>query len=168
MPRLNRAPVAVFAVAVAAVVVAVIVGFLVWSDSSEDDAAMRNTAAQVMPFDLSRTEHSFTKTAAGGVQVVEVKDPADTENIELIHTHLQDEAVAFRKGNFSDPAKIHGMDMPGLRELEAGASRVQVVYEPTARGGRIVYSSDEPVLVTAIHQWFDRQTMDHSQPGMGG
>ena len=168
MLRMNRTRVAVVAVAAAGLIVAAIVGVLAWSDSSGDGTAMRKAAAQVMPFDLSRTEHSFTKTASGGVQVVEVKNPADTENIDLIRAHLQDEAVSFRKGNFSDPAKIHGMDMPGLRELEAGASRVQVVYEPTATGGRIVYSSDDPVLVTALHQWFDRQTMDHSQPGMGG
>ena len=74
----------------------------------------------------------------------------------------------FRTGNYSDPAKIHGMDMPGLAELEAGAARVDVAYTDVANGAQITYSSTEPGLVAALHSWFDRQTSDHGMPGMGG
>jgi len=84
----------------------------------------------------------------------------------LIRSHLEFEAAEFRKGNFSDPARIHGMDMPGLQELEAGASRVDVRYEAIPAGARITYASDDPGLVAALHAWFDRQTTDHGMPGM--
>jgi len=133
-----------------------------------DQAAMTARAAQVMPFDLNATRHTFTKTDRGGVQQVLADDPADRRNIELIRAHLQQEAAAFRKGDYSDPAKIHGMDMPGVKELEAGASRVQVRYEPLPARARIAYASSDPVLVAALHAWFDRQDTDHAMPGMGG
>lgn len=125
-------------------------------------------AAQVMPFDLNATRHTFTKSDQGGVEEVVVIDQGDARNTELIRSHLQSESVEFRKGNYSDPAKIHGMDMPGLQELEAGASRVDVRYAEVPGGARITYASSDPVLIAALHAWFDRQTLDHAMPGMGG
>lgn len=133
-----------------------------------DQAAMATRAAQVMPFDLSATTHTFTKTDVGGIELVLANDPSDSRNVELIRSHLQDEAAAFRRGNYSDPARIHGMDMPGLDELEAGASRVDVRYDPVIGGARITYSSSDAVLVAALHAWFDRQDVDHAMPDMGG
>jgi hypothetical protein len=60
------------------------------------------------------------------------------------------------------------MDMPGLRELTAGATRVEVTYSDLAGGAPVTSSSTEPSLVSAIHAWFDRQLSDHGMPGMGG
>lgn len=157
---------------IVAAVIAAAVGFGPFArrDGSAvtSDQAMANRAAQVMPFDLEATTHTFTKDAAGGIETVVAKDPSDTRNIDLVRSHLALEADAFRKGNFSDPARIHGMDMPGVKDLEVGASRVDVVYETLPGGGRITYSSTDPVLVSALHAWFDRQTTDHAMPGMGG
>ena len=135
---------------------------------SMTDQQMAARAQQVMPFDLNRTTHTFTKKASGGVQVVVVKDPADTRDLALIRAHLRDEAEQFRAGNYSDPAKIHGMDMPGVKELEQGASRIHVEYGDAPNGGQVTYSTSEPALIDALHAWFDRQRSDHSMPGMGG
>jgi hypothetical protein len=132
------------------------------------DAAMAARAQQVMPFDLNRTTHTFTQTPQGGVEKVVVNEPSDTRDRDLIRSHLQTEAENFRHGNYSDPAKIHGMDMPGVNELEHGAARVKVVYAQTTGGAQITYTSTEPTLISALHAWFDRQAGDHSAPGMGG
>lgn len=51
--------------------------------------------------------------------------------------------------------------MPGVAELKAGASRIDVAYSDVASGGRIRYRTDDPALVDAIHRWFDAQTTDH-------
>ncbi len=64
--------------------------------------------------------------------------------------------------------KIHGTDMPGVAQLQAGAARVSVRAEPIPDGAHIVYTSADPSLVDALHAWFDRQISDHSMPGMGG
>lgn len=132
------------------------------------DAAMAARAQQVMPFDLTRTTHTFTQTLQGGVEKVVVNEPSDTRDRALIRAHLQTEAQNFRHGNYSDPAKIHGMDMPGVNELEQGAARVTVIYAQTPDGAQITYTSTEPTLISALHAWFDRQASDHSAPDMGG
>jgi hypothetical protein len=132
------------------------------------DAAMAARAQQVMPFDLSRTTHTFTQTPQGGVENVVINEPSDTRDRDLIRSHLQTEAENFRQGNYSDPAKIHGMDMPGVNELEQGAAGIEVVYAQTSGGAQITYTSTEPTLISAIHAWFDRQASDHGMSGMGG
>lgn len=125
-------------------------------------------AAQVMPFDLNATTHTFTKTTTGGVEQVLANSSGDQHNITLIQQHLSKEAELFTQGNYSDPANIHGTAMPGLQELQAGAARVQSHYEQLPAGAKITFSSSDAVLVAALHAWFDAQSMDHSMPGMGG
>lgn len=68
--------------------------------------------AQMMPFDLEQTIHVFQRLDDGGRQTVTVKDPENTQQIALIQSHLRHEADKFRRGDFSDPARIHGDDMP--------------------------------------------------------
>ena len=46
-----------------------------------DEVAQRGT--HVMPFDLEKTIHVFSKTAEGGLQQVVVKGKSDTEQIRL-------------------------------------------------------------------------------------
>ncbi|KAB2352231.1 aspartate carbamoyltransferase [Actinomadura rudentiformis] len=118
---------------------------------------------QVMPFDLDRTTHRFTKTATGGVQTVTADDQADAQQIKLIREHLTEEAAAFRKGDYGDPASIHGGQMPGLRELEQGHTRIETRYTQTPSGAQITYTTSDPSLIKALHAWFDAQVTDHGQ-----
>jgi hypothetical protein len=124
--------------------------------------------AQVMPFDLDATTHTFTKTGDGGLQVVVADDPADAEQIALIRNHLAEERDNFARGDFDDPAAIHGHDMEGVAELRAGYADITVEYAETPDGAQLVYTSAEPELVDAIHAWFDRQVMDHGAHAQEG
>lgn len=116
-----------------------------------------------MPFDLEQTLHIFQKTDYGGLQDVIARDPSNTAQINLIREHLQDMAGKFQKGDFSGPAEIHGSSMPGLAEIRAGVSRINIQYSPLPNGGRIKYSTDDPELVNAIHSWFSAQVADHGK-----
>ncbi|GAA1580951.1 hypothetical protein GCM10009789_38530 [Kribbella sancticallisti] len=130
-------------------------------DLADRRAEVAARGADVMPFDLTRTTHVFSKNATGGVQTVTANDPADTTQIELIRGHLREEATKFTRGDFADPAAIHGHDMPGLAELRAGAARVDVRYEQLEDGATLSYSTEEPQLVKGIHAWFEAQSSDH-------
>lgn len=70
--------------------------------------------AAVMPFDLEKTTHVFRMTESGGVQRVVAVDAGDKEQITMIRQHLEHEAGRFQRGDYSDPAAIHGESMPGL------------------------------------------------------
>lgn len=125
--------------------------------------------AHVMPFSLEQTTHIFTKTVQGGVQQVIVKDDSNTEQVELIREHLSEIATEFTQGNFSDPAEIHGDDMPGLAELRAAqAGQIRIVYKELPGGAEIDYSTSDARLIIAIHQWFDAQLSDHARHAIPG
>ena len=117
--------------------------------------------SQVMPFDLKATTHEFKPLPEGGLQTVTANNPVDKQQIELIQSHLQEESTKFQSGDFSDPAKIHGEDMPGLASLQSGASDIDVQYTPLANGGQIRYITEKADLVSAIHDWFSAQRSDH-------
>jgi hypothetical protein len=117
--------------------------------------------AQVMPFDLENTTHVFEKTQIGGVQKVVADDPNDAEQVVLIREHLEEEAAAFQRGDLSDPSEIHGGEMPGLEELEAGAEEIDIRYSNLPDGAKIEYETSDPALVAALHAWFDAQLSDH-------
>ena len=122
---------------------------------------IHNMGHSVMPFDVSKTMHIFKMTEFGGVQQVVSKDPGDLDQIALIRQHLQHEAEMFQAGNYSDPTKLHGADMPGLKELKDGASRIKVTYAKLPSGAEIIFETTELHLLTAVHRWFGAQLSEH-------
>jgi hypothetical protein len=123
-------------------------------------AEVARAGATVMPFDLETSTHVFEKLEDGGLQTV-VSDTADPQQIELIRAHLREEAERFARGDFHDPAMIHGDDMAGLHALVMGHDRIRVTYGDVENGAEIRYATEDPALVDAIHQWFDAQLRDH-------
>lgn len=97
----------------------------------------------VMPFEMSTTVHVFEMTEAGGIQRVLTRDPSDVEQIALIRQHLKHEAERFRNGDYSDPAKLHGEDMPGLADLQASPSGVDMSYSELAAGAQLSFKTDD-------------------------
>ena len=130
---------------------------------ADRQAEVAARGAEVMPFDLDRTMHAFAKDSSGGVQTVTANDPADTLNIRLVREHLRKEAELFARGEFSDPAAIHGADMPGLAELSAANGKVTAEYADVPAGARIRYTTGDPALRSALHRWFDAQVSDHGR-----
>ena len=135
-------------------------GMLTFQNRQE---AVAKRGAGVMPFDLEKTTHVFEPLDGGGSETVTARDPADTGQVSLIREHLEEEADKFGRGDFSDPAAIHGEDMPGLKELEAGVKEIEFRYEELPNGARIRYITDDPALISALHQWFEAQVSDHGR-----
>lgn len=115
----------------------------------------------VMPFDLTQTLHIFRMTELGGTQRVVAKRSEAKEQIALIRQHLQREAESFQRGDYSDPALLHGTDMPGLKELQRGASQIKVTYAETPEGAEITFQTTDLHLLTALHRWFGAQLSEH-------
>jgi hypothetical protein len=114
----------------------------------------------VMPFEMAKTIHVFKMTDTGGVQRVVLKD-SNTDQVVLIQEHLRHEAARFQRGDYSDPAKLHGVAMPGLNELQLGAQRVKVSYSDLPNGAEITFKTTDLKLLTAIHRWFGAQLSEH-------
>ena len=75
--------------------------------------------------------------------------------------HLKHKAVAFQLGDYGDPATLHGNDMPGLKELQAGAKTIEVSYTVLPDGAELVFKTTDLHLLTAIHRWFGTQLSEH-------
>jgi hypothetical protein len=118
-------------------------------------------AHSVMPFDLAKTTHVFKMTETGGVQRVILKDRSLADQVVLIQHHLREEAARFEHGDYSEPAKLHGVSMPGLNELQLGAQRVTVSYSDLPDGAEITFKTTDPHLLTAMHRWFGAQLSEH-------
>ncbi|HKR34856.1 MAG TPA: hypothetical protein VJT10_08450 [Steroidobacteraceae bacterium] len=122
---------------------------------------VHSSAHTVMPFDMSKTVHIFRMTEQGGIQRVVIKDSSAKEQVSLIQQHLKHEAERFQTGDFSDPEKLHGTDMPGLKDLQKGGSKMRVSYAALSDGAEITFSTGDRHLLTAIHRWFGAQLSEH-------
>lgn len=142
-------------------VIALLTGTAAFAQSVQEHVHERGH--EVMPFALGKTLHVFRMTDDGGVQGVLTRGdgPPDREQVRLIQQHLQMEAEAFRRGDFGDPAHLHGGTMPGLRELHSGASRIAITYRPLPNGAEIRFRTRDLHLVTAVHRWFGAQLSEH-------
>jgi hypothetical protein len=103
--------------------------------------------------------------ATGGVVGIVVHDMNPTQ-IVLVRSQLLQEAAKFARGDYSDPAYIHGKTMPGLAQLASGSSRMSVHYFETPSGAAITLGSTDQTLITAIHEWLAAQQRDHKSGQM--
>ena len=149
-----------------------LIGIMIYSNASlaaepregKGAGQVNKITGQVVPYDRSQALETFTKTVHGGVQHIVVKTPGNTEQIQIIQDYLSKLAVDFRNGDFSIPERIHGADMPGLAQFKkAETDDIRYVYKPLPDGGQIHYSSEWPMNVQAIHEFFDAQTAGHGE-----
>lgn len=134
------------------------------ADASADrQAEVAERGSEVMPFDLDATTHRFTSTDTGLVQTITAHDPDDREQVALIQEHLEEEAVRFAQGDLDDPAAVHGDEMPGLAALRSGAADIDIQFAARDDGARLTYTTENPDLIEALHQWGQAQVSDHGE-----
>ena len=96
---------------------------------------------------------TFIPTSNGGMEDAVVLKP-NAAAIQLLRAQMRKRAAAFARGKFVDPTNPHGDLVPGLREMRRQWNKMHVRYEDLPDGSRIRYSTSDPVMVEALHQWF--------------
>jgi hypothetical protein len=126
-------------------------------------------AHSVVPIDTSKTLYLFKKTKAGGVQRVVAKDPRATDQAAIIQWHVKHETERFQHGDYSDPAMPHGADIAALKELQAGASHIQVSFAAALpAGAEITFNTTDRHMLTALHRWFGAHSSEHGAHARSG
>jgi len=69
--------------------------------------------------------HAVKMTETGDVRRVIAGDPNATDQVALIPEHLQHEVRMFRQANDSDPGKLRGAPMVGVRGLETRGAEIR-------------------------------------------
>ena len=88
-----------------------------------------NDAIQGWEKNVTLYEADLTlKTKSGGIRQVVAKYPSDTRQIMPIREHLSKISKEFAQGNFSDPARIHGNDMPGPCQASLNTIRNDCIW----------------------------------------
>ena len=116
---------------------------------------------QAMGFSQTQTTHHFFLTKDGGVIQVEANDPKDTQNRDLIRTHLTHISHAFAAGDFSDPLAVHDKYPDGVPVMQSSKGDIHYTFEQTAQGGRVLIKTTNPQALDAIHQFLRFQVTDH-------
>ena len=55
------------------------------------------------------------------------------------------------------------LGLTGMHALVVGYEKLVITYGEVDGGAEIRYSSDDPDLVVALHEWFDAQVSDHGE-----
>lgn len=131
-------------------------------DSPKPNAEVQQRTQHIVPYAVDQTKQMFTKTVHGGIQHVVVKSADNTEQIKLIQSYFLKMSDNFTKGDFSETERIHGANMPGLAQLKkAHPYDIKFEYKALPLGAQIHYSTEYPLLIVALHEWFDAQMKDH-------
>ena len=109
----------------------------------------------------SQKEQGFPSPLLESLYALNVIKDATAKDQALIQQHLKHEAEAFQRGNYSDPASLHGADMPGIKDLQTGAAQIKVSYSALPTGAEITFETTDLHLLTAVHRWFGAQLSEH-------
>ena len=133
-----------------------------WAAPTARQQEVAQKGAMVMPFNGQNSKHVFQKMPDGGLQQVLANDASDKDLVVAIRGHLSMEAARFQKGDYSDPMKIHGMDMPGVQYLSSiKPGQIVIIYRDLPNGAEVHYTGKDADTIAAIHKWFDAQLSDH-------
>jgi hypothetical protein len=118
-------------------------------------------AEKGMGFSQTQTTHHFFLQKDGGVIQVEANDPKDTQNRDLIRTHLAQIAKAFAAGDFSSPMVVHDVAPDGVPVMQRLKGGIKYTFEQTSQGGRVHIHTANPEALEAIHQFIRFQIREH-------
>ena len=126
-----------------------------------EHSMMMQHGEQAMGFSQTQTTHHFFLTKDGGMIQVEANDSKDTQNRDLIRTHLAHITQAFAAGDFSDPLAVHDKYPDGVPVLQSLKGDIHYTFEQTAQGGRVTIKTTNPQALGAIHEFLRFQVKEH-------
>ncbi len=136
-------------------------GMMGMMGQSMDHSMMMQHGEQAMGFSQTQTIHHFLLTKDGGVIQVEANDPKDTQNRDLIQSHLTHISQAFAAGDFSDPLAVHDKVPDGVPVMQRLKGDIHYIFEQTAQGGRVTITTANPQALGAIHEFLRFQVKEH-------
>lgn len=136
------------------------------SHSGHDSAfaAMQERGKAVMGVDQYTSTHHFDASPDGG-RIELQRDVADSVGVARIRAHLRAIAVAFKAGDFSQPAAVHMKDVPGARVMAAKRDVITYEAHDLPLGAELRIRSRDPEAIRAIHDFMSFQRTEHHAMG---
>jgi hypothetical protein len=122
---------------------------------------LKKPGAAAMGFDQDKVVHHFRTTPAGGSIEVDVVDPADTDSLSRVRSHLREIARAFAAGDFGKPFQTHGEVPPGVPAMQRLKTAMTYTYADTPRGGAVRIRTSNAEALKAVHEFLKYQIEQH-------
>ena len=124
-------------------------------------ALQHGSVHPAMGFDQDKTTHHFRTTADGGAIEVDVKDPSDSHSLAQVRAHLNEIAVAFKKGDFAKPVATHAEVPPGVPVMQRLAGEITYTYADRPKGGAVTIRTANKEALAAVHEFLAYQVREH-------
>jgi hypothetical protein len=131
-------------------------------------AAVQARGATVMGVSQTASTHVFEDLPDGGRIVYTANAANDTAAVHAIQAHLRDIAGAFAKGDFSQPAQVHGREVPGTAALAARNATVRYLVADRPDGGELRIVTNDAATLAAVRDFLQFQRTDHRAPAHEG
>ena len=130
---------------------------------AQHTAAMDHRGHQQMGFDQAKGTHTFTVADDGGTIAINANSAEDARTIGEIRTHLREITRLFKAGDFAKPLAIHAEVPPGVDVMKARREHLTYRYEETALGGKVVLTSQDPAVLSAVKRFLEYQAKEHGR-----
>jgi hypothetical protein len=129
-------------------------------------AELQERGKRAMGVDQYTSRHLFDALPDGG-RIELLRSIDDSAGVTRIRSHIRDIARAFAAGDFSTPAFVHMLSVPGTKAM--AAKRDVIVYEPRdlPRGAELRIRTKDAEALRAIHEFMRFQRGDHRSGGKG-
>jgi len=120
-------------------------------------------AAESVGFDADAATQVLVKSSSGGVQRITARESSDANQIGRIRATLRKIADDFAGYYVTEAMQAHGPASAALATLvttEPGSLRTE--YLEIRGGAEVRYTSDDPKIVAALHQWFASLSADRA------
>lgn len=98
---------------------------------------------------------SFTKTETGGVDTILLEPGASEEQIKFLQNRMLANSQMQSNGLAQDPIGIYGDAAPGIKIMSENRDKYETSYKELPLGGSIEYTTTDPLVLEAIHDWID-------------
>ena len=132
--------------------------------ADQEFAALQERGEEAMGVDQYTSTHRFDMLV-DGARIELQRDTEDPAGVETIRAHLQAIRDAFAAGDFSIPAFVHEMPVPGTEVLAARKDVIRYTYQDLPRGGELRITTTDPEALEALRAFVDFQRQDHRAGG---
>lgn len=132
------------------------------------DAAFAGVQARggvVMGVSQATSRHVFEDLPDGGRILYVMVDAGDTAGATMIRQHLAHIARQFAAGDFTDPARVHAMAVPGTAVMAARRERIRYAMRERPGGGEVRITTTDAEALAAVREFLAFQRSDHRAPG---
>jgi len=126
---------------------------------------VQQRGADVMGVDQYTSKHVFEDLPDGGRVVLDRDDASDTTAMRTIRAHMRDIETAFRAGDFTAPGLVHARDVPGTKVMAEKKAAITYTAVDRPRGAELRIQTNDPLAISAVHEFLAFQRADHRAGG---